>query len=92
MPRKQFSSEQIITKLREAEVLLSQGLTVIEAVKKLEISEQTYYRWRKEYGGLDTTQAKKLKELEKENAQLKKLVADLSLDNAILKEVLSKKS
>ena len=91
MPRKQFSSEQIITKLREAEVLLSQGMTVIEAAKKLEISEQTYDRWRKEYGGLDTTQARKLKELEKENVQLKKLVADLSLDNAILKEVLSKK-
>ena len=92
MPRKQFTSEQIITRLREAEVLLSQGLTVIEAAKKLGISEQTYYRWRKEYGGLDTTQARKLKELEKENVQLKKLVADLSLDNAILKEVLSKKS
>ena len=92
MPRKQFTSEEIITKLREAEVLLSQGLTVIEAAKTLEISEQTYYRWRKEYGGLDTTQARKLKELEKENVQLKKLVADLSLDNAILKEVLSKKS
>jgi transposase-like protein len=92
MPRKQFTSEEIISKLREAEVLLSQGLTVIEAAKKLEISEQTYYRWRKEYGGLDTTQARKLKELEKENVQLKKLVADLSLDNAILKEVLSKKS
>lgn len=91
MPRKQFTSEQIITKLREAEVLLSQGLTVNEAAKRLEISEQTYYRWRKEYGGLDTTQARKLKELEKENVQLKKLVADLSLDNAILKEVLSKK-
>ena len=91
MPRKQFTAEQIITKLREAEVLLSQGMTVIEAARKLEISEQTYYRWRKEYGGLDTTQAKKLKEIEKENLQLKKLVADLSLDNAILKEVLSKK-
>ncbi len=91
MPRKQFSTEQIITKLREAEVLLSQGMTVIEAARQLGISEQTYYRWRKEYGGLDTTQARKLKELEKENLQLKKLVADLSLDNAILKEVLSKK-
>jgi putative transposase len=91
MPRKQFAAEQIITKLREAEVLLSQGMTVIEAARKLEISEQTYYRWRKEYGGLDMTQARKLKELEKENLQLKKLVADLSLDNAILKEVLSKK-
>jgi len=91
MPRKQFTTEQIITKLREAEVLVSQGITVIEAVRKLEISEQTYYRWRKEYGGLDMTQARKLRELEKENLQLKKLVADLSLDNAILKEVLSKK-
>jgi transposase-like protein len=91
MPRKQFSSEQIITKLREAEVLLSQGMRVNEAARQLEISEQTYYRWRKEYGGLDTTQARKLKQLEKENLQLKTLVADLSLDNAILKEVLSKK-
>jgi len=91
MPRKQFTSEQIITKLREAEILLSQGMTVVEAARQLEISEQTYYRWRKEYGGLDTTQARKLKQLEKENLQLKKLVADISLDNAILKEVLSKK-
>ena len=91
MPRKQFSSEQIITKLREAEVLLSQGMRVNEAARQLEISEQTYYRWRKEYGGLDTTQARKLKQLEKENLQLKTLVADISLDNAILKEVLSKK-
>ena len=77
--------------LLEAEVLLSQGNTVKEASKQLEISEQTYYRWRREYGGMDVTQAKKLKEMEKENARLKKLVADLSLDNAILKEVLSKK-
>jgi putative transposase len=91
MPRKQFTSEQIITKLREAEVLLSQGMTVVEVARQLEISEQTYYRWRKEYGGLDITQARQLKELERENLQLKKLVADLSLDNAILKEVLSKK-
>ena len=91
MPRKQFTSEQIIIKLREAEILLSQGMTVVEAARQLEISEQTYYRWRKEYGGLDTTQARKLKQLEKENLQLKKLVADISLDNAILKEVLSKK-
>jgi transposase-like protein len=67
------------------------GKSVKEACRVLEISEQTYYRWRKEYGGLNTTQAKKLKELEKENARLKHLVADLSLDNAILKEVLSKK-
>jgi len=89
--RKVFSAEQIIMKLREAEVLLGQGKKVKEACRVLEISEQTYYRWRKEYGGLNTTQAKKLKDLEKENARLKHLVADLSLDNAILKEVLSKK-
>jgi len=89
--RKVFSGEQIIMKLREAEVLLGQGKSVKEVCRALEISEQTYYRWRKEYGGLNTTQAKKLKELEKENARLKNLVADLSLDNAILKEVLSKK-
>ena len=87
MARKRYSPEQIITKLREAEVLLSQGMTVVEAARKLEISEQTYYRWRKEYGGLDTTKAHQLKTLEKENLQLKKLVADLSLDNAILKEL-----
>ena len=89
--RRSYTPEQIITKLREAEILLSQGKTVKEASKLLEISEQTYYRWRREYGGMDVTQAKKLKEMEKENARLKKLVADLSLDNAILKEVLSKK-
>jgi len=89
--RKVFSAEQIIMKLREAEVLLGQGKKVKEACRVLEISEQTYYRWRKEYGGLNTTQVKKLKELEKENARLKHLVADLSLDNVILKEVLSKK-
>ena len=92
MPRKRrYSTEQIITKLREADVLLSQGKTAEEVARILEISKQTYYRWRKEYGGLDMTQAKKLRNLEKENARLKNLVADLSLDNAILKEVLSKK-
>jgi putative transposase len=89
--RRSYTPEQIITKLREAEILLSQGKTVKEASKLVEISEQTYYRWRREYGGMDITQAKKLKEVEKENTRLKKLVADLSLDNAILKEVLSKK-
>jgi transposase-like protein len=92
MPRKRrYSTEQIITKLREADVLMSQGKTGEEIARILEISKQTYYRWRKEYGGLDMTQAKKLKNLEKENARLRHLVADLSLDNAILKEVLSKK-
>lgn len=89
--RLSFTSEQIISMLREAEIHLGQGKTVKEASKLMEISEQTYYRWRREYGGMDITQAKKLKEVEKENIRLKKLVADLSLDNAILKEVLGKK-
>jgi transposase-like protein len=89
--RRNFTPEQIITKLREIEIHVGQGRTVKEACKQAEISEQTYYRWRKEYGGMDVSQAKKLKEMEKENARLKKLVADLSLDNAILKEVLGKK-
>ena len=89
--RRRYSPEQIITKLREAEVFLSQGQTIAQACKAIEISEQTYYRWRKEYGGMNIPQAKQFNELEKENARLKKLVADLSLDNAILKEVLGKK-
>ena len=86
MVRKAFKPEQIINKLREAEILLSQGSTVAEASRKLNVTEQTYYRWRKEYGGMRIEQAKRLKELEKENARLKKLVADLSLDISILKE------
>jgi transposase-like protein len=86
MVKKAFKPEQIIGKLREAEVLLSQGLTVGEASRKLVITEQTYYRWRREYGGMRVEQAKRLKELEKENNRLKKLVADITLDNAILKE------
>ncbi len=86
MPRKSHTTEQIITKLREAEVLLGQGQTVKDICRSFAISEQTYYRWRKEYGGLRTDQARRLKELEKENTQLKRLVADLSLDNAILRE------
>jgi putative transposase len=86
MVRKSYTPEQIISKLREAEVLLSQGATVAEASKKMSVTEQTYYRWRKEYGGMRIEQARRLKELEKENAGLKKLVADLSLDNSILKE------
>ena len=87
MVKKAFKPEQIIDKLREAEVLLIQGSTVAEASRKIGITEQTYYRWRKEYGGMRVEQAKRLKELEKENNRLKKLVADISLDNAILKEV-----
>ena len=89
--RRNYTAEQIISKLREAEIYLGQGKTVKEASRMLEISEQTYYRWRREYGRMDIKQAKKLKEIEKENVRLKKLVADLSLDNAILKEVLEKK-
>ena len=88
MGRVRFTSEQIIGKLREAEVLLGQGTSIGEAIRKLGISEQTYYRWRKEYGGMRVDQAKRLKELESENSRLKRLVADLSLDNAILKESL----
>ncbi len=87
MSRKRFTPEQIITMLREAEVFLSQGAQVSEVWRKSGISEQSYYRWRKEYGGMRIDQAKRLKELEQENTRLKKLVADLSLDNAVLKEV-----
>ncbi len=86
MGRKRFTAEQIINMLREAEVLLNQDSTVGEVCRKLGISEQTYYRWRKDYGGMRVDQAKRLKELEKENTRLKKLVADLSLDKDILKE------
>ncbi len=89
MPRKRTTPEQIISKLREAEVLLSQGQTVAHVSKQLGVTEQTYYRWRKEYGGMRTSQVRKLKDLERENARLKKLVADLCLDNAILKEAIS---
>ncbi len=87
MAKKRYGPEQIINKLREVEVMLSNGSTIGEASRKVGVTEQTYYRWRKEYGGMKVEQAKRLKSLEKENAQLKKLVADLSLDNAILKEV-----
>ena len=89
MARKRHSTEQIVNKLREAEVHLGQGMTVPEVSRKLGVTEQTYYRWRKEYGGIKTDQVRKLKELEKENAQLKKLVADLSLDKAMLQRVAS---
>ena len=86
MARKHFTAEQIINMLREAEVILSQGTPIAQVCKKLGISEQSYYRWRKEYGGLRTDQAKKLREVLKENARLKKVVADLALDNDILRE------
>ena len=89
MGRKRFSPEPIIVKLREAEIFESKGLTQMEAAKKLGIAEQTLIRWRKEYGGLRVDQARRFKELEKENIRLKRLVADLSLDKAILKDAAS---
>ena len=86
MGRKIYSHEKIVRNLRDAAVLISQGNTIAQASRLLGITEQTYYRWRKQYGGMQVSQAKRLKELENENARLKKLVADLSLDKAILKE------
>ncbi len=86
MGRKKYTPEQIIEKLREAEVRLSKGELLGKVCRNLGICEQTYYRWRNEYGGMRIDQAKRLKEIEKENSRLRKLVADLSLDNAILKE------
>jgi putative transposase len=86
MAKKGYTPEQIINKLREAEILLSQGATIAQISKKIGVSDHTYYRWRKEYGGMRIDPARRLKELEQENSRLKRLVADLSLDNAILKE------
>jgi putative transposase len=86
MPKKRYSIEQILTKLREAEVLQSKGSRVPEACRQIGVSEQTFYRWRKEYGGLRMDQAHRLKELERENVRLKKLVAEQALDIDILKE------
>jgi len=86
MPQKRYRPEEIIAKLREAQVLLGQGKKVPDVVKALGVSEVTYYRWRKEYGGLTVSQAKRLKELERENAQLRRAVSDLTLDKMILKE------
>jgi len=90
MGKRNYSTEQIIMKLRQIEVMCGQGKTVAEAVRQAEITEQTFYRWRREYGGMDTSDAVRLKELEKENMRLKRLVADLSLDIVILKDVNSK--
>jgi transposase-like protein len=86
MANRRHTAEQIIAKLREAEVLLAKGTKLPQVCRKLGVTDQTYYRWRKEYGGVRTDQVKRLKELEKENGRLKKVVADLTLDNAILKE------
>ena len=89
MSRNRHTSEQIISKLREAEVELARGIAMVQVCKKIGVTEQTYYRWRKEYGGLKLDQARRLKELEKENARLKRLLADAELDKAILKEAAS---
>ena len=88
MPRKRFSVEQIIHHLREADVLLSQGQPVGEVCRRIGVSEQSYDRWRKEYGGLKVEQARRLKDLEQENIRLKRAVADLTLDKLILKEAM----
>ncbi len=88
MSRKRYTPEQIIGMLREAEVSLSQGQTVGQVCRTLGVSEQSYYRWRKEYGGLKIDQAKRLKDLEKENGRLRRAVSDLTLDKLILKEAL----
>ena len=87
MKRKKHNPDQIIAKLREADGLLATGATIALVCQKIEVSEQTFHRWRNQYGGMKANQAKRLKELEQENARLKKLVADLSLDNAMLKEI-----
>ena len=89
MPRKRFSAEQIIAHLREAEVMLAQGKNISQVCKTIGVTDQTYYRWRKEYGGIRTDQARRLKELEKENVRLKKLLAEAEPDKAILKEAAS---
>ena len=90
MPQRRYKPEQIINKLREAELELSKGNNIGRICRKLGVTEQTYYRWRKQYGGMKIEQARRFKELEVENARLKKLVADLTLDKDILKEAASK--
>lgn len=89
MAKKKHSPEQIIQKLRQVEVLLAEGATISDAVRQIEVTEQTYYRWRSEYGGMRTDQAKRLKELEQENARLKQMVAEKELDIRILQEGLN---
>ena len=89
MPKKRFSAEQIVTLLRQIEVLMGQGNSTQIACREAGISEQSFYRWRKEYGGLQVEQAKRMKDLEKENSRLKRLVADLSLEKQVLKDIAS---
>lgn len=86
MARRHHTPEQIIKKLRDAEVMQAEGQSIAELVKQLEITEQTYYRWRKQYGGMKTAEIKRLKDLEKENASLKRIVAEQALENRVLKD------
>ena len=86
MAKKRFQPEEIITKLREADILISQGKPIAETIKQLGVSEVTYYRWRKEYGGLKTDQARRMKDLERENQRLRRAISDLTLDKLILQE------
>ena len=86
MPKRKHTAEEIINKLREAEVVIAAGSTVVEAVRRIGVSEQTFYRWRTEYGGLRVDQARRLKQLETENSRLKRAVAELTLDNQILRQ------
>jgi putative transposase len=87
MPKKTFTAEQIVTKLRQIEVLMGQGKTVSQAAKEAGITDQTFYRWRQEYGGLQIEQAKKFKDLQRENAQLRRAIADLTVEKQILKDI-----
>jgi len=86
MSQRRFKPEEIVNKLREADVLIAKGQTVAQACKHIGVTGFTYYRWRKEYGGMKTDQARRLKELEKENARLKRLLAEAEIDKAILRE------
>jgi transposase-like protein len=89
MGKRGFGAEQIVSKLRQIEVLMAQGKAAVLACKEVGVSEQSYYRWRKEYGGLEIDQAKRMKELERENQRLKRLVADLSVEKQVLKDIAS---
>ena len=91
MKKTRFTTEQIIMNLRKIEVMVGQGKSILEACREIGVCEQTYYRWRNKYGNMSTSDAKKLKDLEKENERLKRIVADLSIDNAVLKEVVEGK-
>ena len=86
MPKKRYAPEEIVAKLRQVDVLVSQGQNIADAVRQIGVSEVTYYRWRQEYGGLKTDQVKRLKELEQENTRLRRAISDLTLDKLILQE------